>query len=60
MNWSHCGALFGNTKITDFEFADDAVMFAESLEALHGDAIDWLIGYKTIMAAQQLGLYAAG
>ena len=30
---SHCGASVGNTKITDF-FADDAVIFAESLEVL--------------------------
>ena len=41
---SHCGASVGNTKITDLVFADDAVIFAESLEVLvrfgevpHGD-----------------------
>ena len=28
---SHCRASVGNTKITDFVFADDAVNFAESL-----------------------------
>ena len=31
---SHCGASVGNTKITDLVFADDAVIFAESLEVL--------------------------
>lgn len=42
---SHCGVFIENTKITDIEFADDAVIFAESLEvlvltleALHRDA----------------------
>ena len=42
---SRCGADIGNTKITDLDFADDAVIFAESLEvlvlaleALHEDA----------------------
>ena len=42
MNWvmgrfvdqSHCEASVGNTKITDLVFADDAVIFAESLEVL--------------------------
>ncbi|KAG0730593.1 Retrovirus-related Pol polyprotein from type-2 retrotransposable element R2DM [Chionoecetes opilio] len=29
-----CGASIGNTKITDLVFADDAVIFAESLEVL--------------------------
>ncbi|KAG0729698.1 Retrovirus-related Pol polyprotein from type-1 retrotransposable element R2 [Chionoecetes opilio] len=29
-----CGASVGNTKITDLVFADDAVIFAESLEVL--------------------------
>ena len=33
-NQSHCGASVGNTKITDLVFADDAVIFAESLEVL--------------------------
>ena len=31
---SHCGASVDNTKITDLIFADDAVIFAESLEVL--------------------------
>ena len=31
---SHCGASVGNTKIIDLVFADDAVIFAESLEVL--------------------------
>ncbi|KAG0721057.1 CDPK-related kinase 5 [Chionoecetes opilio] len=31
---SDCGASVGNTKITDLAFADDAVIFAESLEVL--------------------------
>ena len=31
---SHCGASVGNTKITDLAFADDAVLFAESLDVL--------------------------
>ncbi|KAG0718569.1 Sphingomyelin phosphodiesterase 3 [Chionoecetes opilio] len=52
---SNCGASVGNTKITDLVFADDAVIFAESLkvlvmalEALHEEAkplgleVSWL------------------
>ncbi|KAG0712322.1 hypothetical protein GWK47_018747 [Chionoecetes opilio] len=31
---SDCGASFGNAKITDLVFADDAVIFTESLEVL--------------------------
>ena len=31
---SHCRASVGNTKITDLVFADDAAIFAESLEVL--------------------------
>ncbi|KAG0710480.1 hypothetical protein GWK47_022710 [Chionoecetes opilio] len=31
---SDCGASVGNTKITDLVFADDTVIFAESLEVL--------------------------
>ncbi|KAG0714118.1 hypothetical protein GWK47_014747 [Chionoecetes opilio] len=31
---SDCGESLGNTKITDLVFADDAVIFAESLEIL--------------------------
>ena len=33
-NKSHCGASVGNTKITDLVFADDAAIFAESLEVM--------------------------
>ena len=31
---SHCGASVSNKKITDLVFADDAVIFAQSLEVL--------------------------
>ncbi|KAG0726090.1 hypothetical protein GWK47_037303 [Chionoecetes opilio] len=31
---SDCGSSLGNTKITDLVFADDAVIFAESMEVL--------------------------
>ena len=31
---NHCGASIGNTKITDLVIANDAVIFAESLEVL--------------------------
>ena len=34
MDQCHCGASVGNTKITDLVFADDAVIFAQSLEVL--------------------------
>ena len=34
MDQSHCGASVGKTKITNLVFADDAVIFAESLEVL--------------------------
>jgi len=33
---SSCGASFGNVKISDLDFADDAVIFAETLEILLG------------------------
>ena len=33
---SSCGALFGNGKISDLDFADDAVIFAETLDILIG------------------------
>ena len=33
---SSCGALFGNVKISDVDFADDAVIFAETLDILLG------------------------
>ena len=45
---SHCGASVSNTNITDFVFADNAVIFTESLEvlmmaleALHDMAKPW-------------------
>jgi len=31
---SGCGASFGNVKISDLDFADDAVIFAETLDIL--------------------------
>ena len=34
VNQSHNGASVGNIKITDLVFADDAVIFAESMEIL--------------------------
>ena len=33
---SSCGASFGNVKISDLDFADDAVTFAETLDILLG------------------------
>ena len=33
---STCGALFGNVKISDLDFADDAGIFAETLDILLG------------------------
>ena len=33
---SSCGAWFGNVKISDLDFADDAVIFAETLDILLG------------------------
>ena len=33
---SSCGASFGNVKISDLDFADDAVIFAENLVILLG------------------------
>jgi len=33
---SSCGASFGNVKISDLNFADDAVIFAETLNILLG------------------------
>jgi len=33
---SSCGASFGNVKISDLDFADDAVIFAETREILLG------------------------
>ena len=31
---SRCGASFGNVKISDLDFADDAVIFVENLDIL--------------------------
>ena len=36
---SGCGMSFGDDKITDFDFADDAVNFAEAAETLTEDCI---------------------
>ena len=33
---SSCGASFGNVKISHLDFADDAVIFAETLDILLG------------------------
>ena len=33
---SSCGASFGNVKISDLDFADDSVIFAETLGILLG------------------------
>ena len=33
---SSCGASFGNVKITDLDFSDHAVIFAETLDILWG------------------------
>ena len=33
---SSCGSSFGNVKISDLDFADDAVIFAETLDILLG------------------------
>ena len=33
---SSCGASFGNVKISDLDFADDAVIFGETLDILLG------------------------
>ena len=33
---SSCGASFGNVKISDLDFADDAVVFAETPDILLG------------------------
>ena len=32
---SSCGASFGNIKISDFDFADDAIIFAETQESIY-------------------------
>ena len=33
---SRCGALFWNVKVSDLDFADDAVIFVETLDILLG------------------------
>jgi len=33
---SNCGASIGNVKISALDFADDAVIFAETLDILFG------------------------
>ena len=33
---SSCGASFGNVKISDLDFADDVVIFVETLDILWG------------------------
>ena len=33
---SSCGALFGNVNISDLDFANDAVIFVETLDILLG------------------------
>ena len=33
---SSCGASFGNVKISDLDFADDAVIFAETFDIFLG------------------------
>ena len=40
---SACGVSFGRVRITDLDFADDAVIFAETTEVLAG-ALDLLSG----------------
>ena len=35
---SSCGASFGNVKISDLDFTDDAVIFAEMLDILNGSS----------------------
>ena len=38
---SSCGVSFGTVRITDVDFADDAIIFAETTEVLSG-ALDLL------------------
>ena len=37
---SSCGASFGNVKISDLDFTDDAAIFAEMLDILNGSSPD--------------------
>ena len=47
---SSCGASFGNVKISDLDFADDAVIFAETL-----DILVWALGVLNV-ESEPLGL----
>ena len=38
---SGCGVSFGTVRITDVDFADDAVIFAETTEVIAGHSILW-------------------
>jgi len=42
---SSCGALFGNVKISDLDFADDAVIFVETQDIFLG-ALEVLNGVE--------------
>ena len=46
---SHCGASVSNTKITDLVFADNAIIFTESLEVL-------VMPFETLHEEKPLGL----
>ena len=58
---SSCGALLGNVKISDLDFADDAVIFVETLDTLIAtlQAVNeeseaqglWVFGVKTMIQA---------
>ena len=37
---SSCGAFFGNVKVSDLDFADDAVIFVETLDILLGAVVE--------------------
>ena len=43
---SHCGGYVGNTDITILFFADDALIFAESLEVLVMALEQWLLTFS--------------
>ena len=50
---SSCGASIGNVKISDLDFADDAVIFAETLDILFGAL------YVLNEESEQLGLWVS-
>ena len=50
---SNCGASIGNVKISAFDFADDAVIFAETLDILFGAL------YVLNEESEQLGLWVS-